>query len=39
MVPLNQREAVPAVLRRRLTIALGIALLSFLVLLARLWDL
>ena len=39
MVPLNQREVVPVVLRRRVTIALGVALLSFLALLARLWDL
>jgi penicillin-binding protein 2 len=39
VVPLNQREVVPVVLRRRLTIALSVALLGFLVLLARLWDL
>lgn len=39
MVPLNQREVVPAVLRRRVTIALGLALVCFLALLARLWDL
>jgi len=39
MVPLNQREVVPVVLRRRVSIALGIALLAFLALLARLWDL
>jgi len=39
MVPLNQREVVPAVLRRRVTIAVGIALLAFLALMARLWDL
>ena len=39
MVPLAQREAVPVVLRRRVTIALGVALLGFFALLARLWDL
>ncbi|MFI5397117.1 MAG: penicillin-binding protein 2 [Candidatus Binatia bacterium] len=38
MVPLSQRE-VPAVLRQRVMIALGIGLLCFLLLLARLWDL
>lgn len=38
MVPLNQRE-VPVLLRRRLSIALGAALLCFLLLLAKLWDL
>jgi penicillin-binding protein 2 len=38
MVPLNQRE-VPAGLRRRLTVALGAALVAFLLLLSRLWDL
>ena len=38
MVPLTQRE-VPFVLRRRLGIAVGMALLSFLLLLARLWNL
>src|SRR6202158_4212914 len=39
MVPLNQREVVPAVLRRRVTVAVGVGLLVFLALLARLWDL
>ena len=38
MVPLTQRE-VPFVLRRRLGVAVGMALLSFLLLLARLWNL
>ena len=38
MVPLSQRE-VPAALRRRLTVALGGALVGFLLLLARLWNL
>src|ERR1700687_2661410 len=38
MVPLSQRD-VPIVLRRRVTIGLGIALLGFLLLLARLWQL
>jgi penicillin-binding protein 2 len=38
VVPLTQRE-VPAVLRRRLGVAVGVALLSFLLLLARLWHL
>ena len=38
MVPLTQRE-VPTVLRRRLSVALGVALLCFLLLLARLWNL
>ncbi|MFI5366564.1 MAG: penicillin-binding protein 2 [Candidatus Binatia bacterium] len=37
-VSLSQRE-VPLRLRRRLTVALGVALLCFLLLLARLWDL
>jgi len=38
VVPLTHRE-VPLVLRRRLGVALGLALLALLVLLARLWDL
>jgi penicillin-binding protein 2 len=38
VVPLNQRE-VPAVLRWRLSLALGAGLLGFLLLLAKLWDL
>lgn len=38
MVPLTQRE-VPAALRQRVMIALGVGLLCFLLLLARLWDL
>jgi penicillin-binding protein 2 len=38
VVPLTQRE-VPFVLRRRLGIAVGVALLGFLLLLARLWNL
>ena len=38
MVPLTQRE-VPLVLRRRLAVATGLALLSLLLLLARLWNL
>ncbi|MFQ5668301.1 MAG: penicillin-binding protein 2 [Candidatus Binatia bacterium] len=38
MVPLIQHE-VPSVLRRRVTVALGVALCGFLALLARLWDL
>jgi penicillin-binding protein 2 len=38
MVPLSQRE-VPLVLRRRVGVALGVALLGFLALLARLWSL
>jgi penicillin-binding protein 2 len=38
VVPLSQRE-VPALLRRRLSIALGLALLFFLLLLGRLWNL
>lgn len=38
MVPLNQRE-VPVVLRRRVSLALAAALVGFLLLLARLWDL
>jgi len=37
-VPLSQRE-VPGALRRRLGVALGAALLGFLLLLARLWNL
>jgi penicillin-binding protein 2 len=39
MVPLAQREVVPVILRRRVTVALGVALLGFLILLARLWHL
>ncbi|HUP10214.1 MAG TPA: penicillin-binding protein 2 [Caldimonas sp.] len=39
MVPLTQRDVVPAVLRRRVTVALGVGLLGFLLLLARLWHL
>ncbi len=38
MISLNQRE-VPAILRRRMTVALGIFLLGFLGLFARLWYL
>jgi penicillin-binding protein 2 len=38
MVPLTQRE-VPYTLRRRVTLALGVGLVCFLLLLARLWDL
>jgi penicillin-binding protein 2 len=38
MVPLTQRE-VPYTLRRRVTLALGVGLTCFLLLLARLWDL
>ena len=38
MVPLTQREA-PAVLRQRVTIALWVGLVCFLLLLARLWNL
>ena len=38
MVGLSQRE-VPALLRRRLSMALGLALLFFLLLLGRLWNL
>jgi penicillin-binding protein 2 len=39
MVSLTQREVVPVVLRRRVSVAVGVALLGFLLLLARLWDL
>jgi hypothetical protein len=38
VVPLSQRE-VPFGLRRRLTLAMGIACLGFVILLARLWSL
>lgn len=38
MVPLTQRE-VPTALRQRVMIALGVGLLGFLLLLARLWNL
>ena len=38
MVPLTQRE-VPYTLRRRVALALGVGLVCFLLLLARLWDL
>ena len=38
MVPLTQRE-VPAVLRQRIMMALGVGLVCFLLLLARLWNL
>lgn len=38
MVPLSQRE-VPAVLRQRVMVAIGVGLLCFMLLLARLWNL